>query len=71
MAVKKPEGLTWDELREHMARFSRVYSHKRKGEEPDHIEKVRERKRRNRRALYQSKKAAREAKKAEEEEEKG
>ena len=43
--TKKPEDMTLDEIREQMALFSRLYYHKRKEEDPDYIEKVRERKR--------------------------
>ena len=69
--TKKPEDMTLDEIREQMALFSRLYHHKRKEEDPEYIEKVRERKRITGKALYHKKKAQREARETEERRERG
>ena len=69
--TKKPEDMTLDEIRAQMALFSRVYYHKRKEEDPEYIEKVRERKRITGKALYHKKKAQREARETEERRERG
>ena len=49
-----------------VALFSRLYYHKRKEEDPEYIERVRERKRITGKALYYKKKAEREARETEE-----
>ena len=69
--TKKPEDMTLDEIKEQMALFSRLYYHKRKEEDPEYIEKVRERKRITGTALYHKKQAEREAKEAQDRMEKG
>ena len=69
--TKKPEDMTLDEIKEQMALFSRLYYHKRKEEDPEYIEKVREGKRITGKALYHKKKAEREAKEAQDRMEKG
>ena len=69
--TKKPEDMTLDEIREHMALFSRLYYHKRKEEDPEYVGRVRERKIITGKALYQKKKAEREARETEERRERG